>query len=201
MTLGEKLKQYRVNKGLSQEKAAEYIGVSRQAVTKWENDQTTPSMDNLIALSSLYDVPLAELAGTKNRVSPKENIILRANLTLLAIIFQAVSLNACVNPIPSEGDISVPVFLYFKLPFLLLFSAWMAWNLRYEKDKEQLRKNVRIELLYCAVMASIALFVFYGKLYFLGSILFIAVCLFYIFVINPKYMNRTLVKRKSKSRQ
>lgn len=201
MTLGEKLKQRRLNKGLSQEKVAEHIGVSRQAVTKWENNQTTPSVDNLIALSSLYDVPLEELAGTKNKTSPKENIILRTNLTLLAIIFQMVALNACVNPTPPEGDISIPFFLFFKLPFLFLFSAWMAWNLHYEKDKEQLRKNIRIELLYCTVMASVALFVFYSKLYFLGNILFIVVCLFYILVINPKYMNRTLVRRKSKRKQ
>ena len=38
MTLGEKLKSYRTNKKISQEKVAELVGVSRQAVTKWEND-------------------------------------------------------------------------------------------------------------------------------------------------------------------
>lgn len=201
MALGEKLKQYRLSKGLSQEKAAELLDVSRQAVTKWENNQTTPSMDNLIALSSLYDVPLEELAGTKNKTSPKENIILRTNLTLIAIIFQAAALNACVQPVSIEVKEFASVFMFIKLMFLFLFSAWMAWNLRYEKDKEQLRKNTKIELLYCTVMALAALFVFYSKLYFIGSLIFIAIGLFYIFVINPKYMNRTLVKRKSKRKQ
>lgn len=201
MTLGEKLKKYRSSKGLSQEKVAELLDVSRQAVTKWENNQTTPSVDNLIALSSLYDVPLEELAGTINKTSPKENIILRANLTLIAIILQAAALNACVQPLSIEGKEYVSVFVFIKLIFLFLFSAWMAWNLRYEKDKEQLRKNTKIELLYCTVMAAVALFVFYSKLYFVGSLIFIAVCLFYIFVINPKYMNRTLVKRKSRKKQ
>lgn len=198
MTLGERLKEYRSRKGLTQEKVAEYMDVSRQAVTKWENDQTTPTIDNLIALSTLYDVPLEELAGTKNKISPKENIILRTNLTLIAIILQMSALNLCVNPTPPEGEISVPFFLYFKLPLLLLSSIWMAYNLRYEKDKEQLRKNTRTELLYCTVMVFIALFVYYSKLYLLGDILFITVCLVYIFVINPKYMNRTLVKRKKR---
>lgn len=37
MTLGEKLKMYRKQKGVSQEKIAELVGVSRQAVTKWES--------------------------------------------------------------------------------------------------------------------------------------------------------------------
>lgn len=201
MTLGEKLKKYRSSKGLSQEKVAELLDVSRQAVTKWENNQTTPSVDNLIALSSLYDVPLEELAGTKNKTSPKENIILRTNLTLIAIILQAAALNACVQPLSIEGKEYVSVFMFIKLTFLFLFSAWMAWNLRYEKDKEQLRKNAKTELLYCTVMAAVALFVFYSKLYFVGTLIFIAVCLFYIFVINPKYMNRTLVKRKSRKKQ
>lgn len=201
MTLGEKLKKYRSSKGLSQEKVAELLDVSRQAVTKWENNQTTPSVDNLIALSTLYDVPLEELTGTKNKTSPKENIILRTNLTLIAIILQAAALNACVQPLSIDGKEYVSVFMFIKLMFLFLFSAWMAWNLRYEKDKEQLRKNTKTELLYCTVMAAVALFVFYSKLYFVGSLIFIAVCLFYIFVINPKYMNRTLVKRKSRKKQ
>ena len=63
MTLGERLKMYRTQKGLSQEKIAEMLDVSRQAVTKWEAGQTTPSSDNLIALANLYDVSLDELIG------------------------------------------------------------------------------------------------------------------------------------------
>ena len=50
---------------------AEMLDVSRQAVTKWENDQTTPSSDNLIALANLYDVSLDELIG-KNEMEATE---------------------------------------------------------------------------------------------------------------------------------
>ena len=46
MTLGERLKMYRTQKGLSQEKIADMLDVSRQAVTKWEAGQTTPSSNN-----------------------------------------------------------------------------------------------------------------------------------------------------------
>lgn len=66
MTLGERLKKQRKAKGLSQEKVAEMIGVSRQAVTKWEADQSTPSSDNLIALSSLFQMPLDSLLMDRN---------------------------------------------------------------------------------------------------------------------------------------
>ena len=49
--LAENLMYYRKKKGLSQEKIAEYLGVSRQAVTKWETNTSKPNSDNLIKLA------------------------------------------------------------------------------------------------------------------------------------------------------
>lgn len=86
--------------------------------------------------------------------------------------------------------------LFFVFLPLLLSSIWMAFNLRYEKDKKQLKKNTRIELLYCVVQVVIALIGYYAKLYFPMTISLIIVCLVYILYINPKYMNRQLVKKK-----
>ncbi len=198
MTLGEKLKIHRVNKGLSQEKVAELLGVSRQAVTKWENNQTSPSSDNLIALSSIYNISLDELANNKSKEKRKDNKILHSNLTLIAIILQTAKLNFCIQPMSTqEYGVSYGFLFCFKLIPLLLCSVWMAYNLRYEKNIVQYHKNVKIELLYCIIQAAVAICAFYSKLYFLGTLLLMAVCLGYIFIINPKYMNRTLVKRKT----
>ena len=72
----------------------------------------------------------------------------------------------------------------------------MAFNLHYEKDEKQRKKNTLIELAYCVVMAVIALVGYYTKWYFLAAVALVSVALIYIFVINPKYMNRHLVKRK-----
>ena len=47
MALGERIKECRQNTGLSQEKVAELVGVSRQAVTKWEMNQSAPNTENL----------------------------------------------------------------------------------------------------------------------------------------------------------
>ena len=60
MSLGEQLKTTRV-KGFSQEDVAKKIGVTRQAVYKWENDKSCPDIDNLILLSEMYNVTLDEL--------------------------------------------------------------------------------------------------------------------------------------------
>ena len=53
MTLSEKLKQLRVEKGLTQEKLAELTGVSGGAVPKWENGQSGPTYETLAALESI----------------------------------------------------------------------------------------------------------------------------------------------------
>ena len=209
MTLGERLKMYRTQKGLSQEKIAEMLDVSRQAVTKWEAGQTTPSSDNLIALANLYDVSLDELIGKngdemssteeekKKRFSPEHNPILRNNLIRIAIIAQAAFLNVAIQPLYiAEGNPYHIPFLLFKYLPLLAASVWMAFNLHYEKDEKQRKKNTLIELAYCVIMAIVALVGYYTKWYFIAAVALISVALIYIFVINPKYMNRQLVKRK-----
>ena len=66
MTLGEKIKKQRTAHGLSQETLAEQMGVSRQAVTKWEVDQSAPSSEKLIALAKLFQISLDELIGNES---------------------------------------------------------------------------------------------------------------------------------------
>ena len=60
-SLGETLKQERTRRGMTQEFVAEALGVSRQAVSKWENGTSDPSTSNLLALAKLYGVDVGEL--------------------------------------------------------------------------------------------------------------------------------------------
>ena len=60
-TLGEIIKEYRTNCKMTQEFVAESLGVSRQAVSKWESGTSDPSTSNLIALAKLFNVPVEEL--------------------------------------------------------------------------------------------------------------------------------------------
>lgn len=53
MSLGTRIRQCRLKAGLSQEKLAELLGISRQAVTKWESDQSAPSTENLFRLADI----------------------------------------------------------------------------------------------------------------------------------------------------
>lgn len=61
MTFGEKLKSLRRQAGMSQEQLAEKLGVSRQAVTKWETDGGIPDIENIMAVSALFDISIDEL--------------------------------------------------------------------------------------------------------------------------------------------
>ena len=65
--LAENLMYYRKKKGLSQEKVAEYLSVSRQAVTKWEADTSRPTSGNLIRLAQLFEVEVDTLLGNEER--------------------------------------------------------------------------------------------------------------------------------------
>ena len=60
-SLGEILKFHRTNCNMTQEFVAESLGVSRQAVSKWENGTSDPSTSNLIALAKLYGVSVEEI--------------------------------------------------------------------------------------------------------------------------------------------
>ena len=60
-TLGQALRDHRQARHMTQEFVAEAVGVSRQAVSKWESGASDPSTSNLMALAKLYGVPAADL--------------------------------------------------------------------------------------------------------------------------------------------
>ena len=59
--LSERIYKFRRKNGLSQEQLAERIGVSRQAISKWESGTSTPELEKLLALSECFNITLDEL--------------------------------------------------------------------------------------------------------------------------------------------
>lgn len=62
MSMGLRIQNARKRKGYTQEYVAAALGISRQAVFKWEKDQTKPDTENMIALAQLLDVTVDYLA-------------------------------------------------------------------------------------------------------------------------------------------
>ena len=61
MTFSEKLTGLRRKSGMSQEQLADRLGVTRQSVSKWENDASVPDLEKLVKLSGVFGVSLDEL--------------------------------------------------------------------------------------------------------------------------------------------
>ena len=68
MNTKEILLQLRTQKGLSQEQLAEKVFVTRQAVSRWENGETTPNTETLKLLSDLFDVSINTLLGSPRQL-------------------------------------------------------------------------------------------------------------------------------------
>ena len=62
MSIGERITELRTRKNLSQGELASALSVSRQAISKWENDQSSPDTIHLIQLADLLDTEVAYLA-------------------------------------------------------------------------------------------------------------------------------------------
>jgi len=81
MDLGEKLYELRKEKNLSQENVAEQLNVTRQTISKWETNQSTPDFDKIVPLCELYGItPNELLTGEKpeeknNNIEGEENNI------------------------------------------------------------------------------------------------------------------------------
>ena len=61
MNIGNNISALRKQKGITQEELANELGVSAQAVSKWENGTSDPSTSNLFALAKLYGISVEEL--------------------------------------------------------------------------------------------------------------------------------------------
>ena len=56
MTIADRILTLRKSKGMSQEELADAVGVSRQAVSKWESEQATPDLEKVVIMSDIFDV-------------------------------------------------------------------------------------------------------------------------------------------------
>ena len=70
MTIGKRIAHLRKEKGMTQEELAQHMGISPQAVSKWENDQTCPDISALPKLARLFDVTVDELLSGKQELAP-----------------------------------------------------------------------------------------------------------------------------------
>lgn len=76
MSIGERISQLRSQKNMSQGQLAQALGVSRQAISKWENDQSSPDTIHLIKLADILDTEVEYLATGRKPIYEEPPIVL-----------------------------------------------------------------------------------------------------------------------------
>ena len=85
MTIGEKIAVLRNAAGMSQEALAEKLEVTRQAVSKWEMDQTQPQIENVIQLCELFNISTDELLYDNIVIELQKALLLKTNISALMV--------------------------------------------------------------------------------------------------------------------
>ena len=100
MNLADRIQQLRKSRGISQEELADRIGVSRQAVSKWESGQTSPDLEKIVLLSDYFEVTTDYLL---KGVSPTQAQTEQAQ-TVQAQTVQAQTVSAQIEPAQTGPD-------------------------------------------------------------------------------------------------
>ena len=114
LTMGQRIAQQRKALGLSQEGLGDRMGVSRQAISKWESDGAVPEIDKLIALSKLFSVSVGWLLGVEESAPQQAEELTEAQMKMVEEIVKKY------QPKPEPRKKDSPWF-YLALAFLFLF--------------------------------------------------------------------------------
>ena len=131
MNFSKQLKKYRELNGYSQEILAEKIYVTRQTISKWENDKTYPDIHNLITLSVLFDITLDELV--KGDVETMKKIVNSEHTDKNTKGMLFFILRALIVGVPSITIFGAKGYL----PFGILWAISMVFALKIEKEKKK----------------------------------------------------------------
>lgn len=116
MTMGKRIRRLRKERKLSQEFLAEHLGVSRQAVSKWENDVNCPDTQKLIKLAELFHVSMEYLTTEQDypRHPQQDHRLLSTILKRASICFFIAALTAhCIGLFSGEFTRNlIPFFPY-----------------------------------------------------------------------------------------
>lgn len=161
MTIGAKIQILRKQKGLSQEQLAEELGVSRQAVSKWEAEQSIPDIDKIIVLSDFFGVTTdyilrdAELPQPQPEPAPvytynisetenkEDNTQKRKKSALLLAIAVMLYILSIVPPILIYDDMG-PVLMFIMIAIatgIIVYRAILNSKDKKEENEPQNSEN------------------------------------------------------------
>lgn len=192
--LADRLVELRKENKLSQEALAEKLGLSRQAISKWERAEASPDTDNLIALATLYGISLDELLGNEPAKAEKEEPAEEKTLTDSQIngkkhLKKAPLLLLAAVAVYVVGGIIISGKWWAVM--WILFPLVIAYGLASASFVYENKKAMSIILMTVAVaLAAVAVYVLLGMLLSLWSIAWV------VFLAIPAYLYISLTKKK-----
>ena len=202
MTLGEKISGLRKNAGYSQEKLAELMDVSRQAVTKWESGKANPDTENLIRLAGIFGVSLDELCKNVNpkkiNYAPGHILVFLSLLILTAYcVIGGITKNFDGNVLVVLIILAIPMHCFTHLAFWGMaksgeFSFLAGYYSSVKYDTEEMKRYVTAldfmlgfeTVSYLFLMTATSLIVPESEIY--GILLIMYIISFYIIYVSNK---------------
>lgn len=161
MNLGDRLMELRKVRGLSQEEVANKLNVTRQTISKWETNQSTPDFDKIVPLCSLFEISTNELLSGKKGEAFKEIVYDRENenkkkrttglVSAIFLYFIAVISVIIGEEIFHLNDglvVSIFLFIVGVATCIIIYTSIMfkEKNEEEKKDRELLEENKEFNL-------------------------------------------------------
>ena len=146
MKFGENLKLIRKNKNMSQEELAEKVNVTRQSVSKWENGEAYPEMNNILELCKIFNCKINDLVHTdmSDITSLDEEIVMKVVKFNEKKQNQVKTLSNVISLIGSIGKIVLMVAIPFVIIVMLLI-PYIISNVEVKGDDLSLKtENIEI---------------------------------------------------------
>ncbi len=175
MTIGEKIYNLRKAKNYSQEEVANHLNVSRQTVSKWETDQSTPDFDKIVPLCELFEISTDEFLKGETNISKKDDdgkdkkrnaIIVSVSIFLyfLAIIWIALAESMYI-----KEEITVAGFLFISgiATIMLIYNSLLSeknyketieFTKKPNKKENKLKKSIidALGIIFCIVYLAVS---------------------------------------------
>ena len=190
MKLGENIREKRKELKLSQEYIAEQLGVSRQAVSKWETGQTDPTAKNLVELAQLFGITVSELVESDKQAQgnqteqPAKNTVFRKNMEVMIVAFYSGAVIATGIKTNDRG------FYIYAAIMVLIPAIAMCVNLMRLPEEVRLKMALK-ELAYCITVYCVMAFLtpVIGNV-FSGAIVCILMLLYMKYVRFKEYFKK-----------
>ena len=138
MTISDRIRELRRKRGISQEELAEQLGISRQAVSKWESGQSMPDLDKIILLSDYFDVTTDYLLKGIQPTEPQaEKTSVNASVFAIAgTALNAIGLATSCGVWYEEQDaMALVIGLIFMAMGCMIFGIGMVCSAEHTRQK------------------------------------------------------------------